>query len=324
MGENNKNSARKPSDRSVILIGLPGVGKTTVGRLVADRLGRPFIDSDAEIERREGAFCAEILNQRGEDAFRDVERAVVAELSERRGIVLAVGGGAPMTCADLLSRHSVVAYLQRNIEEIARTLDASSRPLSRSIDDLRRLHDARAATYERLADVRVADEDAIAAAAAIGDFARRCLKARLLILNGPNLNMLGTREPEIYGSRTYGDLLAEITRAADERGIAADTLQSNHEGQLIDLIQSALHKYDGIVVNPGAYTHYSYAIHDALKAVAHAVPAVETHLSDIAAREEWRRVSVTEPACVAQISGRGFAGYADAMDFLLDLAESKF
>ena len=133
---------------------------------------------------------------------------------------------------------------------------------------------------------------------------------KFLVLNGPNLNLLGKREPGIYGTGSYDDLCMEITAYAAARGIR----QSNHEGALIDEIQAADGVYDGIVINPGAYTHYSYAIYDALLAVS--VPAIEVHLSNINRRESFRRVSVTAPACVAQIVGHGFLGYMEAMDLL--------
>ncbi|MDR2360611.1 MAG: 3-dehydroquinate dehydratase [Oscillospiraceae bacterium] len=148
------------------------------------------------------------------------------------------------------------------------------------------------------------------------------MKAKILVLNGPNLNMLGIREPTVYGNRSYADLCDFIRNTADERGIAITFKQSNHEGELIDIIQSALDAFDGIVINPGAYTHYSYAIHDALKA-AERVPAAEVHISDIKSREVWRQTSVTAPACVAQISGRGFQGYVDAIDLLLERLETQ-
>ena len=136
----------------------------------------------------------------------------------------------------------------------------------------------------------------------------------ILILNGPNLNLLGKREPGIYGTGSYDDLCMEITAYAAARGIRADIRQSNHEGALSDEIQAADRVDDGIVSNPGAYTHYSYAIYDALLAVS--VPAVEVHLSDINRRESFRRVSVTAPACVAQIVGHGFLGYMEAINLL--------
>ena len=129
---------------------------------------------------------------------------------------------------------------------------------------------------------------------------------KFLILNGPNLNLLGRREPGIYGQNSYEALCARLRDFAAAHASTADCVQSNHEGVLIDAIHAADGVYDAIVMNPGAYTHYSYAIYDALRAVD--VPAVEVHLSDIRQRETFRQVSVTAPACRGQIVGHGFAG----------------
>ena len=140
---------------------------------------------------------------------------------------------------------------------------------------------------------------------------------KLLILNGPNLNLLGSREPAIYGSESYDALCQQIQRHAAAIGCTAALLQSNHEGALIDAIQGAQGVYggtEGIVINPAAYTHTSVAILDALKAVR--LPAVEVHISDITAREPFRAVSVTAPACVKTICGHGLRGYLEAMDYL--------
>ena len=139
-----------------------------------------------------------------------------------------------------------------------------------------------------------------------------------LIINGPNLNLLGQREPDVYGRRTYGDLCAYVAGYAAAHGSTAQCFQSNHEGAIIDAIHDAQGKYDAIIINPGAYTHYSYAIYDALKAVT--VPAYEVHLSDIRGREKFRACSVTAPACVGQICGQGFDGYLRAMDHFLPAA----
>ena len=138
---------------------------------------------------------------------------------------------------------------------------------------------------------------------------------KFLILNGPNLNLLGRREPEIYGHSTYAGLCREIAEYAENRGNQVRFVQSNHEGVLIDVIQQAGEDgTQGIVINPGAYSHYSYAIYDALRSVD--VPAVEVHISDITAREPWRQVSVTAAACAKMITGQGLAGYLQAMDIL--------
>ena len=139
---------------------------------------------------------------------------------------------------------------------------------------------------------------------------------KLLVINGPNLNVLGLREKEIYGSGSYAELLKSIADCAKKRGISVDVVQHNCEGKIIDAIQSARGAYDAVIINPGAYTHYSYAIHDALQDAD--VDVIEVHISNIAAREQFRRTSVTAPACLGQISGLGFYGYIAAMNYFAD------
>ena len=134
---------------------------------------------------------------------------------------------------------------------------------------------------------------------------------KILVLNGPNLNMLGTREPDIYGTLTYEGLCDTIAQAARGMGVEVEFFQSNSEGDIVTAIQNALGRMDGIVINPAAYTHTSVAILDALKAVA--LPAVEVHLSDVDARETFRHVSYPAMACIAQVKGLGFAGYEKAI-----------
>lgn len=137
----------------------------------------------------------------------------------------------------------------------------------------------------------------------------------ILVINGPNLNLLGVREPDIYGRRTYDDLLSAIRAHAKARGVRVSFFQSNHEGAIVDAIQGALGTADAIVINPAAYTHTSVAILDALKAVA--LPAVEVHISDVDAREPFRRVSYPGMYCEKTIAGHGFDGYLEAIDHLL-------
>lgn len=146
---------------------------------------------------------------------------------------------------------------------------------------------------------------------------------KVLVINGPNLNFLGIREPGIYGDQSYDDLLAMLQEKADREGIELDTFQSNHEGAIIDRIQEAYFDgTDGIVINPGAYTHYSYAIHDALASVT-TIPKIEIHISDITKREGFRSNSVTKAACDGQIYGHGFAGYLEAIDEVIRLVQKK-
>ena len=137
---------------------------------------------------------------------------------------------------------------------------------------------------------------------------------KILVLNGPNLNMLGIREPDIYGKNTFADLLKLLDDTAAALGIEVEQYQSNHEGDLVDKIQWAYGKVDGIIINPAAYTHTSVAILDALKAVA--IPAVEVHISDVDSREPFRQISYAGLACCKTIKGHGFAGYREAIEYL--------
>ena len=138
---------------------------------------------------------------------------------------------------------------------------------------------------------------------------------KILVINGPNLNMLGIREPQIYGNKTYKGLCTNIKKYAQEKGIKVSFYQSNCEGDLVTAIQKAYKKIDGIVINPGAYTHTSIALLDAVKSVG--VPTVEVHISDISSREDFRQISYIRSACVATVSGKGFDGYNEAIDILM-------
>lgn len=139
---------------------------------------------------------------------------------------------------------------------------------------------------------------------------------KVVIIHGPNLNLLGEREPEIYGSMTLDEINDRIREFAKINNIGVDIMQSNHEGVIIDKIHEVRHNADGIIINPGAYTHYSYAIYDAILACN--LPTVEVHLSDIRNREPFRQISVIAPACQKQIMGQGWRGYIAALEFLAD------
>ena len=142
---------------------------------------------------------------------------------------------------------------------------------------------------------------------------------KILVINGPNINMLGIREPGIYGTQDYMSLRKLLEDTGKELGITVEEYQSNHEGDLVDRIQHAYRRYDGIVINPAAYTHTSVAILDALKAVG--IPTVEVHISDVSAREDFRQISYVRQYCVKTISGLGIEGYRQAILFLKDLVE---
>lgn len=139
---------------------------------------------------------------------------------------------------------------------------------------------------------------------------------KIMVINGPNLNMLGVREKEVYGTKDFKEVIKYVKEEGEKRNLDITFFQSNIEGEIINAIQRAyFENFDGIIINPGAYTHYSYAIHDAIKGVS--IRTVEVHLSNIHAREEFRKTSVTAPACIGQISGFGELGYVLAMEALL-------
>jgi len=138
---------------------------------------------------------------------------------------------------------------------------------------------------------------------------------KLLVINGPNLNMLGIREPETYGNKTYADLVSLIENYAKDKKVEVEVFQSNYEGAIVEKIQEAYGKIDGIIINPAAYTHTSVAILDALKAVN--IKAVEVHISDVSKREAFRQISFVREYCLKTITGKGFNGYLEAIDFFL-------
>ena len=144
---------------------------------------------------------------------------------------------------------------------------------------------------------------------------------KIRVINGANINMLGIREPDIYGTTTYKNLCEMIESYAEEKDIEVEILQSNHEGDLVDFIQGAYQNADAIVINPGAYTHTSIAILDAVKAVA--IPTVEVHISKVDTREKFRQISYIRQACVKTISGKGVEGYIEAINFLLEFNAEK-
>ena len=145
---------------------------------------------------------------------------------------------------------------------------------------------------------------------------------KLLVILGPNLNMVGIRKREVYGSISADDINKMIIDYANDKGVDCEVYQSNHEGCLIDKIHSTLRNYDGVIINPGAYTHYSYALRDAIECVAE-VPFVEVHMSDISRREDFRRISVTKDVCINQIMGYGEMSYLMAVDYLIEVLNAR-
>lgn len=310
-------------NRNLVLIGFMGSGKTSVGLKLSYRLRMTVEDTDKLIERREGRSIREIFASQGEEYFRQLESALLAELTgQRYARIYSVGGGTPVREENrrLLKKLGKVIYLRVKPETVYERLKGdTSRPLLQCEDPLGRikeLMESRREAYESCADV-IVDADELEMDTLINKIEEEGNKMKLLVINGPNLNFLGIREKSVYGTQDYQYLLELIQGKAESTGCDITVFQSNHEGAIINRIQEAYFDgTEGIVINPGAYTHYSYAIRDALASIA--VPKVEIHISDITRREEFRKISVTAPACDRQIYGQGLDGYLQAIDFILN------
>lgn len=316
---------------NIVLIGFMGSGKTSVGLKLSYRLRIPVEDTDKLIENRQGVTVSEIFATEGEEAFRRMETELLQELGQRPyGRILSVGGGTPVREENrkLLKQCGTVVYLRAKAETIYERLQGdTTRPLLQCENPLERIREllaAREDAYEECADVAVDVDDIsieqimeqIVSALRQAEKGEEKRGMKLLVINGPNLNFLGIREKSVYGAQDYQYLLDMIEKKARETGNEITVFQSNHEGALIDRIQEAYFDgTEGIVINPGAYTHYSYAIRDALASIT--VPKVEIHISDITKREEFRKVSVTREVCDHQIYGQGLDGYLQAIDYIL-------
>lgn len=317
--------------KNIVLIGYMGSGKTTVGIRLSYRLRRAIEDTDKLIEKREKCTIREIFDNQGEEYFRQLETKVLQDaVLKYKNHIVSVGGGTPVRKEnrELLKKLGVVVYFRVKPETVYRRLqNDKSRPLLQCDNPLERITEmlnARKAAYEECADI-IVDVDELSMQEVVEKVQRQLDKYRkensmkILVINGPNLNFLGIREKSVYGTRDYNYLLNMIQDKAKEINCEIETYQSNHEGAIIDRIQEAY--FDGtagIVINPGAYTHYSYAIRDALASIT--VPKVEVHISNIQEREEFRKISVTAPVCDKQIFGQGLDGYLQAIDFIRNLS----
>ena len=311
--------------KNIVLIGMPGCGKSTVGKCLAAKTGRELVDLDAEIVKRAGMPIPEIFAKFGETHFRDLESAVTQEVCAAGGKIIACGGGTVLREENraALSSNGYVIYLRRAVSKLAR----GGRPLSAGDGAVERLYKERRALYAAAADCILPDTDGVqtVAARALAAFRKNGGKPakpgkekrmKLLVINGPNINMLGIREPGVYGRETYADLIEKIRRHCTEKHVEVKCFQSNHEGAIVDEIQAAYGKFDGIVINPAAYTHTSVAILDALKAVS--IPTVEVHISDVNTREAFRHFSYVSLAAKKTIIGHGTDGYLEAVDWLFE------
>ena len=311
---------------NIVLTGMPGSGKTSAGKIIAKELELEFVDTDDLFEETNGISPADCIKSRGESAFRALEKEAVISAASSGGRVIATGGGVVLDPEniEMLSLNGTIVYIHRKLCE----LDTSGRPLSEGAENLKALYYKRLPIYMSNCDMMIdvgSDARGVAKDIIRGlhntfeadksrNFIRKGDSMKILILNGPNLNMLGIREPDIYGRETYDDLMRMCREKAEELGVTVSFYQSNHEGDLVDIIQQSYGMCDGIVFNPGAYTHTSVAILDALKTVG--IPTVEVHISEVSQREDFRQVSYIRSYVMDTITGHGLAGYTEAMEKL--------
>ncbi len=300
--------------KNIVLVGMPGSGKTSVGTFLAEKTGREFLDTDEETQYISGTTPAAVIKKYGEKTFRKIENEAVCDLCKLSGKVIATGGGVITNedNFDAVRQNSVVVFINRDIS----VLPTDNRPLSQS-NSLEDMYKYRLPLYRKFCDFEIDGNGTVE------EVANRILERidgemrKILVINGPNINMLGIREPKIYGKQNYKTLISNIDEWAKELGCEVECFQSNHEGDIVDRIQKAYSDGTyGIVINPAAYTHTSVAILDALKAVG--LPAVEIHISDINEREAFRHISYAGLACEEHYIGLGFEGYKKGMEYLVN------
>ncbi len=302
----------KAAKENIVLIGMPASGKTTVGKILAERLERRFVDTDELIEEKIGMSIKEYFECFGEEKFRRIESEIIGSLAGENSLVIATGGGAILREENVsaLKYNGKLYFIDRPLDLLVPT---ESRPLSSDRASVEMRYKERYSIYCDVCDVRI---DAMGDAETVAEKIPE-KKMKIYVLNGPNLNMLGIREPDKYGTHCYGELISMIQSHCRKLNIEAVCYQSNHEGELVDKIQEAyFQKADGIVINPGAYTHTSIALLDAVKAVS--LPTVEVHISDVTKREDFRQVSYIRSACVKTITGHGIQGYIEAIDYIVE------
>ncbi len=279
------------------LIGMPGAGKSFMGRRIANVHRLPLVDTDVLFKQRFGKSPEDYITEFGEDRFRVMESSIYEEVSKESGQVIACGGGVVEVPENLeyLRQNGVIIWVKRDLSK----LKADGRPVSAK-EGIENLYRRREKLYEDWSDFDINNN--------------AHFKKSILVINGPNLDMLGSREPEIYGTDTYGDLVNKIMEKAEEISMDVEVFQSNFEGEIIEKIHESNHYYDGLIINGAGYSYSSVAILDALRTLS--IPIIEVHLTCISKREEYRQKSLFEEVSVASVAGEGIGGYLKAMEML--------
>lgn len=313
------------TEKNIVLIGFMGSGKTTLGRKLAVILKRKFIDMDMQIQDYYRMSISDIFREYSEEFFRQQETSLCQNLGKAYKKIIATGGGVVKNPENIeaLRKNGIIVYLKSTPESIyENTKFDKNRPLLNvedKIGEITRLLEERAPLYEEAADliVDVSERNVDRCVQNIIDSVAEFLNEdsggvtgkKVRIINGPNINFTGIRERGVYGNLNYSQIMDKAKEKAAELGYDIEIFQSNHEGEIIDYIQKCYYeKVDGVVINPGAFTHYSYAIRDAIASVSE-IPFVEVHMSNIHKREEFRHTSVTASVCAGQICGFGSLSY---------------
>ena len=323
---------------NIYLMGFMGCGKTTIGKLLAQLLGRRFCDTDLELECREGRSVSQIFAEEGEAYFRKKETELLAELLKTKQHIIALGGGTviqPVNARLLIQHGARVIWLDISADQAFKRLRVDhTRPLLEKAGSdaekkelISQMLTQRRPLYQKVA-YQIEDVNTMGAEEKAQEMAQRELNGQtdetirwnIWVINGPNLNFLGIREPAVYGTQNYQALIRYVKEEGKKLGMDVRCLQSNHEGDLVDWLQDAyIQGVDGIVINPGALTHYSYTLRDAIASVQ--IPTVEVHLSEILKRESFRHISVTKEVCIDQISGLGFGSYQAGLQRISDFLQ---
>lgn len=315
------------TEKNIIFIGFMGSGKTTIGRKLAMILKRKFIDMDMQIQDFYHMSINDMFKEYGEEFFREQEASLCGNLGRAYKKVIATGGGVVLKPENIenLKKNGIIIYLKSTPESIyENTKFDKNRPLLEvddKIGEITRLMEERADLYENSADLvvdvseRNVDRcvqnviDSITEYLNDSEDTKQTGSKKVRIINGPNINFTGVRERSVYGNLNYSQIMDKAKEKAAELGYDIEIFQSNHEGEIVDYIQKCYYeKVNGVVINPGAFTHYSYAIRDAISSVSQ-IPFVEVHMSNIHKREEFRHTSVTAPVCAGQMCGFGSLGY---------------
>ena len=296
----------------IYLIGMPGVGKSKTARLLAEKMNLRYVDLDQRIENQHGPI-EKIFADYGEDYFRKIETKTLSDLNTSNNIIISCGGGIVTRKENKkIMADGITFFLDASLELIESHLKkTNNRPLLKT-NSLASLYEKRIDLYCDFADYIIQYNDYESASERIMKFMNDKLpNKKILVINGPNLNMLGKRPKDHYGSLT----LEQINSLIQEEFKCFDFefFQSNHEGAIIDKIQE-FENYDGIIINPGAYTHTSIAIHDALEIVN--ILKVEVHLSDIGNREDFRKIDYISSVVDAIYSGKKENSYLEAINYL--------